>query len=177
MTPPQTRSQLQPASGLTFVPADAGESWWMITNHQLMKLTADNTAGALSLWFETVPPGGGPPPHVHYGEDEVFIVTEGEITFHSGERHWVGGAGAVVFAPRGIPHHFENTGETVARMIIFVTPGGFDRFFRGVAHHSHDHEKRPPILQEEFNRVLAAAAQYDLEFRLPQPDQNPAPAL
>lgn len=156
------------AEGLTIIPPNGGESWWVITDHQLMKLTAANTGGALSLWYETVPPGGGPPPHVHYGEDEVFIVTEGEITFQSGEQRWVGAAGTVVFARRGVAHSFQNTLDGVARMIILVTPGGFDNYFREVAYRSDNHELRPPIQQEEFDRLLQAAPKYDLEFRLPQ---------
>lgn len=157
------------AEGLTIVPPNCGESWWVVTDHQLMKLTAANTGGALSLWRETVPPGGGPPPHVHYGEDEVFIVLEGEITFQSGAQRWTGAAGTVVFARRGIPHSFQNTGETVARMIILVTPGGFDGYFREVAFRSDHHEVRPPVQQEEFDRLFQTAPKYDLEFRLPEP--------
>jgi len=33
--------------------------------------------------FEAVePPGGGPPLHVHLAEDELFLVTEGEMSFY-----------------------------------------------------------------------------------------------
>lgn len=163
-----SRSSKTAPLDVTFISPSAGESWWVITNHQVMKLTSAATGGALSLWFETIPPGGGPPPHIHHAEDEVFIVTEGEITFQSGDRTWVGQAGAVVFAPRGIPHAFKNTGATVARMIILVTPGGFDNYFRDVAFRSTNSETRPPIEKEEFDRLIDTAAQYELEFQLPQ---------
>lgn len=164
MMPSQFNSS---SAALTVIPPDAGEAWWVLTNHQLMKLTAANTGGALSLWFETVPPGGGPPPHVHFGEDEVFIVVEGEITFQSGERRWVAHAGTVVFAPRGVPHSFQNTGSAVSRLIAFVTPGGFEGYFRETAFRWDNREMRPPIEQVEFDRLLRAAPDYDLEFRLP----------
>lgn len=159
-------------SGVVMIPPHEGESWWVVTDHQLMKLTSDNTGGALSLWFETVPPGGGPPPHVHYAEDEVFVVTEGEITFQSGDQRWVALPGAVVFAPRGIPHSFQNTGHRVGRMIALTTPGGFDDYFRRTALRWEGRDMRPPIQQEEFDRLFQAAPDFDLEFRLPPPPTN-----
>lgn len=167
-TPGVSHSSETAPLDVTFIPPNVGESWWVITNHQVMKLTSAATGGALSLWFETVPPGGGPPPHVHHAEDEVFIVTEGEITFQSGDRSWVGHAGAVVFGPRGIPHAFKNTGASVARMIILVTPGGFDNYFRDVAFRSANSEIRPPIEKQEFDQLIDTAPRYELEFQLPQ---------
>lgn len=159
-------------SGLTVIAPEAGEAWWVITSHQVMKLTAANTGGALSLWMETIPPGGGPPPHVHYAEDEVFIVTEGEVTFSSNAQTWIARAGTVVFAPRGIPHALTNTGETVARLIALATPGGFDGYFRTASFRWSDRETRPPIQQSEFDRLIRAAPDFDLEFKLPPADQS-----
>ncbi|MFT3782589.1 MAG: cupin domain-containing protein [Nibricoccus sp.] len=157
---------------ITVIAPEAGESWWVATSHQFMKLTAANTRGAVSLWFETVPPGGGPPPHVHFAEDEVFVVTEGEITFQSGDRSWLAQKSAVVFAPRGLPHTFRNSGKTPARMIVFVTPGGFDGFFRETAFRWSNPETRPPLEPVEIDRLFQAAPKYDLEFRIPEPENQ-----
>ena len=43
--------------------------------------TGEDTDGKYALWEATVPPGGGPPPHVHSREEEGFYILEGEITF------------------------------------------------------------------------------------------------
>jgi mannose-6-phosphate isomerase-like protein (cupin superfamily) len=43
--------------------------------------TGEDTNGKYALWEAIVPPGGGPPPHVHSREEEGFYVLEGEITF------------------------------------------------------------------------------------------------
>src|SRR5712692_8932007 len=48
--------------------------------------TGDDTNGKYALWEAIVPPGGGPPPHVHSREEEGFYILEGEITFRSEER-------------------------------------------------------------------------------------------
>src|SRR4051812_4446602 len=51
-------------------------------------------------------PGDEPPMHVHKNEDEWFYLISGEVTFHVGGESHLGGAGAFVSFPRGIPHTF-----------------------------------------------------------------------
>ena len=41
--------------------------------------TGEDTNGKYALWEALVPPGGGPPPHVHSREEEGFYVLDGEI--------------------------------------------------------------------------------------------------
>src|ERR1700680_3294479 len=41
--------------------------------------TGEDTNGKYALWEAIVPPGGGPPPHVHSREEEGFYILEGEI--------------------------------------------------------------------------------------------------
>ena len=38
--------------------------------------TGEDTDGKYALWEATVPPGGGPPPHVHSREEEGFYILE-----------------------------------------------------------------------------------------------------
>jgi quercetin dioxygenase-like cupin family protein len=50
--------------------------------------TGEDTNEKYAQWEAIVPPGGGPPPHVHSREEEGFYVLEGEISFTiGGERH------------------------------------------------------------------------------------------
>ena len=90
--------------------------------------TGGQTGGAYVLSEARVLPGGGPPPHIHHREDEGFFVLEGEVTFTLGDKKMVGQAGAFVQGPRGIPHAFKNESSAPARMLIFVTPPGFEKF-------------------------------------------------
>src|ERR1019366_3413005 len=55
--------------------------------------TGDDTNGKYAMWEAIVPPGGGPPPHVHSREEEGFYILEGEITFQIGEERIVATAG------------------------------------------------------------------------------------
>ena len=143
---------------------EEGRSWWIMNNHQLHKLSGADTRGALSLWFETFGPGEGPPPHIHGREDEVFLVLEGEVTFHRPAGSCVAGPGSVVFAPRGEQHAFRNTGTTRARMAILVTPAGFEDFFAEAAYHGSGCESRPAPGEADAQRLLTAAPRFGLTF-------------
>jgi quercetin dioxygenase-like cupin family protein len=91
-------------------------------------LTGEQTGGALTIGLATIPPGGGPPPHVQ-AEDEVFLVVEGRYSFMV-EGEWTeAGPGALVWLPRGTVHTFRNVGDTPARHWGITTPSGFERFF------------------------------------------------
>ena len=39
--------------------------------------TGEDTNGKYAMWEAIVPPGGGPPPHVHTREDEFWYVLDG----------------------------------------------------------------------------------------------------
>lgn len=54
--------------------------------------TGDETNGRYAM-CEAIPPGGGPPPHVHSREEEGFYVLEGEITLTVGDKRLVVTAG------------------------------------------------------------------------------------
>jgi quercetin dioxygenase-like cupin family protein len=92
-------------------------------------LTGEQTGGRYCVFLLETPPGGGPPPHRHEGEDEWFHVLEGRAEFlRDGE--WVEvPAGSAVFAPRGSVHAFRNVGDTVLRQVIQTAPAGFEDFF------------------------------------------------
>src|SRR5215470_3768114 len=91
--------------------------------------TGEDTNGKYALWETIVPPGGGPPPHVHSREEEGFYVLEGEITFQIGEERLVATAGTFANMPVGTPHSFKNESNRSARMLISVAPAGLERMF------------------------------------------------
>ena len=66
--------------------------------------TGEDTNGKYALWEAIVPPGGGPPPHVHSREEEGFYVLEGEITFTVNGERVVATAGTFANMPVGTPH-------------------------------------------------------------------------
>ncbi|HUJ09881.1 MAG TPA: cupin domain-containing protein [Verrucomicrobiae bacterium] len=47
----------------------------------IFHLTGKETDGQYSQWTDITPPGGGPPPHWHDGEDEWWYVLKGRVSF------------------------------------------------------------------------------------------------
>jgi mannose-6-phosphate isomerase-like protein (cupin superfamily) len=163
---PATAASVLPstAPALRMIAPEEGRSWWIMNNHQLHKLNGSDTHGALSLWFESFGPGEGPPPHVHGREEEIFVVLEGEVTFFGADRSSVARPGSVVLVPRGQQHTFRNTGTSVARMVIMVTPAGFEDFFAAAAYHGGDRQQRPAPTGDDVQRLLDHAGDYGLTF-------------
>jgi quercetin dioxygenase-like cupin family protein len=90
------------------------------------------SGGAISVFTATMPAGFGPPRHVHSREDEVMLVLEGEVAFELDGERVVGGPGASVFLPRGVPHAFRVLSPTAA-MLGIITPGAFEELFRSLS--------------------------------------------
>ena len=61
--------------------------------------TGEETGGRYATFESLVPPGGGPPPHVHSREEESFLVLEGEMTFVLGDERFVAAPGTFVNMP------------------------------------------------------------------------------
>jgi quercetin dioxygenase-like cupin family protein len=131
--------------------------------------TGDDTNGKYALWEAIVPPGGGPPPHVHSWE-EGFYVLEGEITFTVGEKRLVASAGTFANMPVGTPHSFKNEGSRPARMLISVAPAGLEKMFfeLGVPLPEGPTTALPPT-KEEIEKLLSVAPRYGIEIKPPQP--------
>jgi glyoxylate utilization-related uncharacterized protein len=74
-----------------------------------------------------------PPLHIYSTTDEAFYVVEGTFGFVAGERTFEGAEGAFVFAPKGLEHTYWNEGKTSSKMLITISPPGFERYFEELA--------------------------------------------
>ncbi len=131
--------------------------------------TGEQTGGVYTLCEARVQPGGGPPPHIHHREDESFFVIEGEINFTLGDRNIVAKAGSFVQGPRGIPHAFKNDSNAPARLLIFVSPPGFEKFMAEIGQPVPSFDSPPvPTTPADIQKLLASAPKYGIEI-LPPP--------
>jgi mannose-6-phosphate isomerase-like protein (cupin superfamily) len=130
--------------------------------------TGADTNGRYALWEAIVPPGGGPPLHVHSREEEGFYVLEGEITFTVGDKRLVASAGMFANMPVGTPHSFKNESGTPAKMLISVAPAGLEQMFFefGVPLAEGSMSALPPT-HEEIEKLVAIAPGYGIEIKLP----------
>lgn len=133
--------------------------------------TGEDTNGKYAQWEAIVPPGGGPPPHVHSREEEAFYILEGEITFQIGAERVVATAGMFANMPVGTPHSFKNESDRPAKMLISVAPAGLEGMFFevGVPVDQGATTAQPPTKQE-IEKLLAVAPHYGIEIRLPHHD-------
>lgn len=131
--------------------------------------TGADTNGAYCQMDVMVPPGGGPPPHVHTREEEAFYVLEGTITFQLGNEQIVAGPGTFLNMPIGSEHSFKNETAEPARMLITVAPAGLEQMFLEAGHVLDDETTQlPPVTPEDIARLLAIAPKYGIEIRVPQ---------
>jgi quercetin dioxygenase-like cupin family protein len=133
--------------------------------------TGDETNGKYAMWEAIVPPGGGPPPHVHSREEEAFYILEGEIMFTVNGEKVVALAGMFANMPVGTPHSFKNESDQPAKMLISVAPAGLEKMFMevGVPLTSGATTALPPT-KEEIEKLLKVAPCYGVEIKVPHHD-------
>jgi len=80
--------------------------------------------------WSVAPHGKGPGPHHHDANEEVFIVSEGTMTFLIGDEWIEAPRGTFVRIPPGMTHDFENNSGAPASAFNFFLPGGFEASLR-----------------------------------------------
>ncbi|MBK9603638.1 MAG: cupin domain-containing protein [Anaerolineales bacterium] len=126
------------------------------------KVSSADTAGAWALLEYVAPPKfAGPPLHWHKVTNEAFYVLEGVVTFRKGEEVFKGEPGAMVYIPTGILHTFSNQEDTPARFLTFLSPGGFEEYFKELAALAQSEPIWPP---KDMKKLLALYEKYDNFF-------------
>ena len=131
--------------------------------------TGEETDGKYAAFEAIVPPGSGPPPHIHSREEESFLVLEGEMTFQLGDDRFVAGEGTFLNMPVGSLHCFKNESDKTARLLISIAPAGLEVMFFEVGTPLEDDETAaPPPSEAEIKKLLEAAPRYGVEIKVPQ---------
>ena len=148
---------------------DEGRTIAVVGDVYRFMATGEDTNGKYAMWEAIVPPGGGPPPHVHSREEECFFVLEGEITFQVGEDRVVATAGTFANMPVGTPHSFKNESSVTAKMIITIAPAGLEQMFFevGIAL-LQGATTAPAPTKADIDKMLSVADKYGVEIRLPK---------
>jgi quercetin dioxygenase-like cupin family protein len=142
----------------------AGDPVWFLGARTWERATAAQSGGALGIVEHLLEPGFGSPYHLHHNEDEEFFVIEGQIRFFSEGQSWVAGAGGFAFLPREIAHGFRVEGDAPARVLLMVTPGGFEGFVTELS------EPAPPTAAPDMARLMQVAANYGIDILGPLPE-------
>jgi quercetin dioxygenase-like cupin family protein len=136
-----------------------GERFFIFDDEVAVKVEGNETAGAYGMVSITVAPGGGPPLHAHPGP-ETLTVLSGEFAFTRRDAQGVAtfraGPGAVVHAPGGAAHRFENVSATPSSLLCVFDPETVD-FLRELG------AAFPRGAQPDMETMLAISAKYHIE--------------
>ena len=158
---------MPPTRSPTFRKPSDGRTIGVVGDTYRFLATGEETNGRYAMWEAIVPPGSGPPPHIHSREDESFFILEGEITFRIGDERFVAKAGTFANMPIGSLHSFKNETDEIARMIISVAPAGLEMMFFEVGQQVGSNGTAPPPTEAEFAKLLAVALKYGIEIKIP----------
>jgi quercetin dioxygenase-like cupin family protein len=151
-------------------PTGAGRTYWGPGDLYTFLVTGAESGGSYFAMEAVVPPGGGPPLHIHRNENETFYVLEGHCTFRLDDKSVVAGAGDFVNIPIGTRHFFRNDSAEPVRMVLTFTPAGIEKFFEETLQPALDPTQAPPDnIAEVGARYAAAAPRYGMEFFVDAP--------
>lgn len=139
-------SQLQTLKPLIVAKED-GEARWWFESLAIIKATAADTGGQMTIIEVTEPPGAEAPLHVHHREDEGFWMLEGDAIFEVGGTIIEAHTGDYLFCPRDIPHRYR-VGSAGCRMLFILTPGGFEKLVIGMSQPASIRTLPPPSEEE-----------------------------
>ena len=102
-----------------------------------IKLSGEDTGGALLVFEHNNMGQGGPPRHVHYEQDEWFYVIRGEFAFEVGDQTFRLKPGDTLFAPRNVPHGWAHIDDQPGTLLTTVSPvGAFETFILDTTRHA-----------------------------------------
>ncbi len=141
---------------------------WFLDTLTFIKASASDTRGAFAVCEQVLPPRYETPYHLHREEDEAFYILEGELTLIlNGQRRSLR-PGDFLFAPRNVAHGLRVAGPDRVRILIVVTPPGFENF---VAEMSEPAKSMtfPPPQPPDMEKLVHLAAKYGIEILGPLP--------
>ncbi len=139
-----------------------GEALWFFGTLLLLKATAEQTGGRLSLCEQGGRLGVNTPLHRQPADDETFVVLEGELRFFLGDAPAiVAGPGTTAHVPAGAPHAFAVTSKE-ARWFDLTTPN-HEAFFRAAGEPAPE-RVLPPDAPPDMAKVGAAAERFGVEI-------------
>jgi mannose-6-phosphate isomerase-like protein (cupin superfamily) len=146
-----------------FLEPREGQTVWFLSNRITVKATAASTGGAYGLVESLIAPGFSPPLHVHHREDEAFWLLEGDVTMRCGDRTFRAQPGSFVFLPRAVPHTFIVEGDTPARMLTLLSPGGGEEFFVAAGRRPA-HDGLPPAAPPDIETLTRVGERFGSEI-------------
>ncbi len=139
------------------------KSIWFLGSLMTVHADSADTEGNSALIEMVGAPGQEPPFHSHRNEDEMFYLIEGSLKVFRGQEELTLKPGESGFLPRGMPHTFKILSPT-ARWLVYITPGGFEEFFRGVGKPAENLALEAHPAPPDFGHMIATGERMGLTF-------------
>jgi mannose-6-phosphate isomerase-like protein (cupin superfamily) len=91
-----------------------------------VRLPSSATKGAYTIVESVAAPGCGVPMHLHRNEDEHFVILAGTYRIACDDKIIDAPVGSSFTVPRGARHAWRNISDSTGRMLVVLTPGGFE---------------------------------------------------
>lgn len=92
-----------------------------------VRLSSTDTNGAYAIVESVAAPGCSPPMHLHRNKEEHFVVLAGTYRILIEDKVFDVSVGPSVTVPRGFRHSWRNISNETSRLLIILTPGGFEK--------------------------------------------------
>lgn len=125
-----------------------------------IKVRSEMTNGGLTLIETTVEPHfKGFDLHTHTRITETFYVLEGTLTVQLDADKVELKPGGLVVVPPGVWHTYWNAADEQIKYLLFISPGGFEKYLEGLLEMMHTEPQWPPA---DTTKLNALAAKYDV---------------
>jgi quercetin dioxygenase-like cupin family protein len=156
-----------PAQRPAYVPADGGESVFLVGDTYTTLLSGTQTGGVFTLLEALVLPEAGPPPHAHNGEEETFFLLQGHMVFTVGGETYDALPGSAIYVPRNVAHSYQNVGEGPAKMLFMYSPAGMEGMFPEIGKPGTRGVVGPPLSPADLAAMASVAQKYRFSFITP----------
>lgn len=118
--------------------------WYRGTHGEYIavRLSSRDTNGRYAIVESVADPGSAAPKHLHLYEQELFVIVAGKYRIAVANRVFEASTGTSVTVPKGAPHSWRNISDVPGRMVVVLTPGGFEQCIQTI-------RNSPPEMIEE----------------------------
>jgi quercetin dioxygenase-like cupin family protein len=140
---------------------------WFLDSLVTIRVSTSTGQDGLSVLEHRMPYGSSAPFHLHRTEDELFQILEGEYRVKVQDQEQRVGPGAILLAPKGVPHTYRVESAQGGRCLTITVRGDFERFVRAVGRPAERPELPKPAgppSAEAIQALKITAAKYGIEL-------------
>ncbi len=145
----------------------SSDKLWFLNTLVTIRVSQADGQDGVSILDHRVSHGDSPPLHFHRTEDEIFHILEGEFRVLVQDQEHQIGPGAIMLAPKGIPHTYRAESLEGGRFLTVTVRGNLERFVRAMgrpAQRSGLPEPAGAPSPEAIQALTTAAAKYGIEI-------------